>query len=435
MRLPRPFLALLIFITMAGISGVLPQVQKAQKITQGYGVTTCPGPVNGARGTALLPSRSVGVRELERKNSEFSKSPLGTRSLYNGALVVQGDPRSTITLQTKPGKWTSAVTCSSGESTTWFVGGTANVSSQGKLILINSGLSDATVEVTAYSELGPQQPSTFTINALSERAVKIDTLNPGAQKLTLRVEVVSGRVTSFMVDERVRGLSNNGGDYVSPIYRPSESLIIAGLPTRFGDGSKISHTLRIMTVSDSDATASVELISQSGVFVPVGLGEIEMNSREVMDLPIDAVDIGSKPFALKITASQPIVASVLTEVRRGSVSDFMWLAPSPSFNQIGFNLYGLEPFITFVGEKVRVDVEWRTRAGKVRKESLSGSEIVNWRVPADTRLVTIINKSDVRAGMAWITNDGVAHIPLLVPTSLESAPLPIADISVIQSRT
>lgn len=435
MRFRRELISLSIFAVIAAISLVLPQVQDSTQITQGYGITTCPGPVSGARGTALLPSRNVGVRELERRNSEFTKSPLGTRSLSNGSLIVAGDPRSTITLQTKPAKWTSAVTCTSGESTSWFVGGTASVASQGRLTLINSGLSDAAVEVTAYSESGPQQPASFAIKALSERIVKIDTLAPGAQLLVLKVEVMSGRVTSFMLDERVRGLANNGGDFVSAISRPSQELIIAGLPTSFGESSRITHTLRLMTVGASDAGASVEVLSQAGVFVPVGLGEIELNSREAVDLPIEVSGLGRKPFALRVKASEPIVAAVFTEVRRGSVSDFMWSTPSPSFKESSFNLYGLEPILTMVGEKIRVEIQWRTRTGKVRNEFLSGSEILNWRIPKDTRLVTITNESDARVGMAWITNDGVAHLPVIVPSSLESAPLPVADISVIQSRS
>lgn len=435
MKKRRGLFAVAIFITTALVSLVLPQVRTELEITQSYSATTCPGPVNGARGTALLPARNVGVRELERKSSNFSRSPLGTRSLSNGALVIQGDPRSTITLQSKARKWTSAITCSGGESTTYFVGGNANVSSQGKLVLVNSGLSDATVEVSSFSENGEQQPISFSVRALTERVVKIDTLDPGAARLILRVNVVNGRVTSFLTDERVRGLANNGGDYISPIYEATKEILVPGIPASFGRTSKVTHTLRIMTTGNSDATASVEVISSNGIFVPVGFGEIELSPRQVVDLPMDDVDFGRKPFALKITGSELIVAGVFTEVRSGSVSDFLWSSGATDFERASINLYGLEPIITFVGERIEIDIEWRSRTGKKNSASLSGSEILNWKVPRDSRLLTISNKSGVRAGMSWITSDGVAYLPIVTSSTLESAPRPISDIQVIQSRT
>lgn len=431
----RALITIIAFALVALLGLVIPQVDSTSRVTESYSITTCPGPVNGARGTALLPTRSIGVRELERKNSEFNRSPLGTRSLSTGALVVSGDPRSTIALQTKERKWTSATTCNSGASISWFVGGTANVSSQGKLVLVNSGLSNATVEVTSFSENGPQQPTQLTIRALSEREVRIDSFNPGAQRLVLRVEVLSGRVTTFLTDERVRGLSNIGGDFVTPIAKADRELVIAGLANSYGSGSTVSHTLRVMSTTNSDASVSVEYISASGVFVPVGFDEINLNAREVIDIPLPTAELGKKPFALKLEGSAPIVAGVFTEVRKGAVSDFIWIPAVSSFEKLSFNLYGLAPIITFVGEQVDVRIKYRLRTGKSGEATLTGPEIRNWKVPSDSRLIEIENRSGAKAGMSWLTSDGVAYLPVAPASTLESAPRPIADISVIQSRT
>ena len=435
MREERAALALLLFVLMAHIAFLLPQVGSSETVTEKYVATICPGPSNGGRGTALLPVRTIGVRELARSNEEFGRSPLGTRSLSAGALVIKGDPRNTVELQSKSGKWTAATNCLAGESTSWFVGGTANVSSQGRLIMINSGLSDAIVEVTPFSESGPGAPTNVTIKALTERSVKIDTLNPGAQRLALRVEIVSGRVTSYLLDERVRGLNNIGADFIAPATRPSNELIIPGLPARFGSNSQVRHTLRIMTTDDVTATASVELISPNGVYVPVGLGEIDLSSREVVDLPLNEIEIGNKPFALKISGSAPLVAAVFTEVRTRGISDFMWSSAAPTFEEVTLNLYGLEPVMTFVGERIEINLNWRTRTGKKASASISGAEIANWKIPPDTRLLTITNRSDVVGGMSWLTGDGVTFLPLQMASSLEVAPRPIADIAVIQPRS
>jgi len=431
----RASFALLFFIIAAHIAYFLPQVSIESEVSQSYSVTTCPGAVNDSRSTALLPSRQVGIRELVRANASFTKATTSTPALARGAIIVQGDPRNSWVIQTKASRWTSAATCISGAATSWFVGGTANVTSQGKLVLINSGLSDAVAEVATYSEDGPSEPRSITVKALTKREIRIDSLAPGADRLVVKVKVISGRVTSFLVDERVRGLNNIGGDFVAPISTPSTELVIAGLPAAFGSSSTITRTLRLMSTDDVDTNVSVEVLSREGVYVPVELGNIEINAGEVVDIPLENLDLGKGNFGLKITATTSIVASLFSEVKSGSISDFMWSAPSPAFENASFNIYGLEPSITFVGDVIRARIQWRSRDGESFTENLSGAEILNWRVPANTRLITISNLSSARAGMSWLTSDGVTHLPIESAATLESAARPRADISVIQPRT
>lgn len=435
MKETRASIALLIFILAAHVAYLLPQSNVASELSQSYSITTCPGSVNQAKSTALLPSRQVGIRDLGRKNGDFYRSTTGNPTLSRGAIVVAGNPRNTMEIQTKSGKWTSAVTCSSGTTSSWFVGGTANVTSQGKIVLVNSGLSDATAEITSYSENGPVEPKNVTVKALTEREIRIDSLDPGAERLVIRVKVVSGRITSFLTDERERGLNNLGGDFVSPISDPATELIIPALPTRFGNTSKVSHTLRVMSTEEVDTQISVEIISSEGVFVPVGLGNVSIDAGEVVDIAIKDVDLGKQQFAIKVAASSPIVAGVQTSVSFGSVSDFTWNSASPSFERVSLNLFGLEPTITFVGDDIRVYVEWRLRDGKSVSKNLSGQEILNWKVPANSRLVTFTARSKISAGMYWATGDGVAYLPIASAATLESAARPNADISVIQPQS
>jgi hypothetical protein len=435
MKETRAAFALLFFIIAAHIAYLLPQAITKEELSESYSITTCPGPVNGANGTALIPSKQIGVRELNRRNADFAKPASGNVSLSRGAIIIAGNPINSWTIQTKPGKWTSAITCASGATTSWFVGGTANVTSQGKIVLINSGLSDAVAALTTFSESGPSEALNVTVKALSEREIRIDSLQPGAERLVVKVTVLNGRLTSFMTDERVRGLNNIGGDYISPITEPKKELIIAGLPSTFGSTSKLTHTLRVMSTEKVDANLSVEVISIEGVYVPVSLGSISLNAGEVVDIPLDDLDPGRGSFGLKVVANSEIVAGVFTEVTRGSTSDFMWNSATPTFESVSFNIYGLEPQISFIGEEIRLSIQWRDRTGKTKRSSLQGQEILNWRVPANARLITISSRSEVSAGMSWITNDGVAHLPIASSATLESAARPRADIGVIQPRS
>jgi hypothetical protein len=430
----RAAIALLIFILVLHVAHLLPQTSSITEVTQSYPATACPGPIGDAKATALIPNKKIAVRDIDRPRSDLVKNNQGSYLMGRGALLVEGSPANTVELQTRANKWTAATICTVSDPVLWFVGGTANVTSQSKIILVNSGLSDAIVDITSYSENGATQPVPVTVKPSSEKVIRVDSLDPGSTRITIKVETRSGRVTSYLLDERVKGLNNVGGDFVAPLSAVARELIIPGLPIKIGDNSKVEHSIRLMTPGKIDATASVEVISPEGVFIPVGFSNFSLKPEEVQDINLSGVDLGKKTFALKIIASEPIVASVFTEVKRGSLSDFMWSTPVQSFGTVSLNLYGLEPTFSFVSERILIDIAWRDNRGKSGVKTLIGEEIVNWKVPANTRLITVTNRSGSAGGMSWVTADGVTHLPIALSTNLESATKPIADIAVIQPK-
>ena len=428
----RAAIALLIFILILHIAHLLPQTTSITEVTQSYPATACPGPIGDAKATALIPNKRVTIREINKPQADMRKNNQGSYLMSQGALLVEGSSANTVELQTRANKWTAATTCTVSDPVAWFVGGTANVTSQSKIILVNSGLSDAVVDITSYSENGGTQPVPITVKPSSEKVIRVDSLDPGANQIVIKVETRSGRVTSYLLDERVRGLNNVGGDFVAPVGAAARELIIPGLPINFGDNSKVEHRIRIITPGKVDASASVEVISPEGVFIPVGFGNFTLKPEEVRDIILSGVDLGKKTFAIKITGSEPIIASVFTEAKKGSLSDFMWSSPAQPFGTVSLNLYGLEPTFSFASERIQIDISWRDNRGKSGSKTLIGEEIVNWKVPANTRLIMIVNRSGSVGGMSWITQDGITHLPIALSTSLESATKPIADISVIQ---
>ena len=430
----RASIVLLLFIIAAHIAYFLPQNNQITQVTQSYPATACPGPISDAKSTALLPNKSLGIRDVASAKSQFRKNNVGSYSVTRGAVLVEGNSSNTLMLQSRAGKWTAATTCTISDPVVWFVGGTANVTSQSKLILVNSGLSDAVVDLTSYSENGPTREVPVTVKSSSEKIIRIDSLDPGSTNIIVKVKTRSGRVTAYLLDERVRGLNNVGADFVAPIKDSANEVVISAIPMKFGSGSTVKHRLRLMTTGKVDTTASVEVISPEGVFIPIGFGSIPLRSQEVKDVDLSGVDLGGKTFALKITSAEPVIAGVFTEVRKGSISDFMWSSGSQPFGTVSFNVYGLEPNFTFVGERIQIELSWRTNNGKNGSKTLIGEEIVNWTAPSNLRLVTITNRSGAVGSLTWITSDGVTHLPLSPSTNLESATKPIADAKVIQPQ-
>lgn len=435
MKETRASFALLIFMIMAHIAFFLPDSSDSLEISKSYSVTTCPGPINDAKLTALIPSKSIGVRGLAKKTSGFTELSVGNPNNLKSAIVIAGNPDDAIAIQSKPSRWTSAAICGSGSANSWFVGGTADVTSRGKLVLVNSGLSDAIVEVSVFNESGGRNPESITVKALSEKIIRVDSLDPGSASLVINVKTIGGRVTSYLLDERVKGLNNIGGDFVAPISEPNNVQIIPGLFAKYGESGKLKHTLRIMSIEESESTAAAEIISSDGVFIPVALSDIRLKPKQVIDIPLEGFDLGRANFGLKVQSEGKIVASVFTELSSGNISDFSWSSSAAELEEIGFNLYGLEPFLTIVGDEIDATVEIKTREGKEIIKNLSGQEIVNWKIPSNSRLVKILNRTASSAALSWVSGDGITSLPLNRAAALESAARPIADIAVIQSRS
>ena len=435
MKDTRASFALLIFIIMAHIAFFLPDSSDSLEISKSYSVTTCPGPINDAKLTALIPSKSIGVRGLAKKTSGFTELSVGNPNNLKSAIVIAGNPDDAIAIQSKPSRWTSAAICGSGSANSWFVGGTADVTSRGKLVLVNSGLSDATVEVSVFNESGGRNPESITVKALSEKIIRVDSLDPGSASLVINVKTIGGRVTSYLLDERVKGLNNIGGDFVTPISEPNNIQIIPGLFAKYGESGRLKHTLRIMSIEESESAAAAEIISSDGVFIPVALSDIRLKPKQVIDIPLEGLDLGRANFGLKVQSEGKIVASVFTELSSGNISDFSWSSSAAELEEIGFNLYGLEPFLTIVGDEIDATVEIKTREGKEITKNLSGQEIVNWKIPSNSRLVKVVNRTASSAALSWVSSDGITSLPLNRAAALESAARPIADIAVIQSRS
>ena len=213
----RAAIALLIFILVLHVAHLLPQASSITEVTQSYPATACPGAIGDAKATALIPNKKIAVRDINRPQADLVKNNQGSYLMSRGALLVEGSSASTVELQTRTNKWTAATICTVSDPIVWFVGGTANVTSQSKLILVNSGLSDAIVDITSYSENGAIQTVPVTVKASSEKVIRVDSLDPGSTRITLKVATRSGRVTSYLLDERVKGLNNIGGDFVPPL--------------------------------------------------------------------------------------------------------------------------------------------------------------------------------------------------------------------------
>ena len=135
----RASLALLSFIIAIHVAYLLPQRNDSQVLSKNYSLTTCPGSMNKSRAVALLPTSNLSYKYLSALTKGFRSSGSGNLLLTQGAIVEKGDPRNSLSILSSASNWTTATNCPKSTSESWFVGGTADVSSQGVVSFVKIG--------------------------------------------------------------------------------------------------------------------------------------------------------------------------------------------------------------------------------------------------------------------------------------------------------
>jgi len=292
-------------------------------------------------------------------------------------------------------------------------------------LVINSGLSTSTIEIRSFGKSGKSGDKVIALPAVSQREVRIDSLAPGEEVVALEVITRSGRVSAFLFDQRGRGLNSLGGDFVSS-SEASERLVITSIPVRHRGSAIATHQLHLIATGARSAVVDVELVSDGSRFTPVGLSDRTIESQRVTSLRLPK-ELGKRPATLIITSTEPIAASVFTSTGR----EFAWSTPSIALKRLGWNVGGLEPTITMVGKSVRVTALVKLRSGKVLTKNLNGAEVVQWKVPPNSRLIRLSSLDPIHFGATWSSSDGFTSVPLNPGTELERATTPTFDLGAL----
>ena len=399
--------------------------------TESYPAVVCPADSENEDSFISLASSKALVRKSGTSTMTFKES--GNSRLAGGeqAIIIDSQAVTPISWQTRSGIWAGAVTCIAPITSQWFVGGTADVTSKGRLTLVNSGLGRALVAVSIFTEAGSQIEQVIPVKANSVKSLRLSYLAPGSRALVINVVSQSGRVNAFLVDERGRGLQTLGGDSVNSISTPSRSLVIPAIPHLTSGTANQEHILRIMVPGDVSAEIKANVISADESFAPAGIDGRLIAPGKVIDLPLNVLT-SSPRFALELKADRPIVAAVFSKTLVSGKSDFLWSTPVPELQPSIYSVTGTSPLLVFTGEKISVDLEIGAPKGKIFKVELRGSGLVTYQVGAKARIVKVQKSSSDIYGAALINSaSGSGYAPLLPGTSLTRSSVPQSDIRVL----
>ena len=435
----RTSLLILFLVFMLILNLFAPERSEQIKVTSSYPATVCPAIGNQVSSIAGVTNPRIGRRSIDGSSKKLVKGRTTQIPLSKNPILVEGNAGTAITFANS--KWKAVVPCSVSNGQQWFAGGSGALTSKSLLHIVNSGFSVSNVEVEVFTPTGVIEPSSFTISQNSTKKISIDTLAPGEEEILIAVTTKSGRVSSFLFDERKRGLRSLGADFVAPTAQAQKQVRIASVPGLVGrfnnNNNSISHNLRLFVPGKIDANIEVTINSNDGNFVPDGLSEVKVDSQRVLSIALSSAPV-NQPFSVVINSDQPVIASVLTSFTIGRSSEIVWSTSSDNLSSWSANLTGSRPILTFVGDKINVLIKANTVNGKKIEKRISGSDFASWQstVGLNRVQVTALGKG-ISGGVILLpleANIGISSIPMNNGANLETASEPISDASVITRR-
>lgn len=403
----------------------------SRQYSKSYPAVLCPPNPAGITTSTSVASKNTPFYRIGSKSTKLVKIKTLRYSSVIDPILLQTEGLTPVSFQSRTGVWAGTVLCTAPATSQWFVGGTSDVSSKGVIYLVNSGLSLSIVDISTWSETGEQAVKTISLKANSSVAIKLDSLAPGDSSIVVNVVARSGRVNSYLVDERVNGLQRLGGDSVNAISAPSQNFVITGIPQQLVNERAPNHYLRMFVPGIADANFTLELLSNDGRFIPTGFTERRLVSGKVVELKLNP-KVSKGVFAIKLTSDQPIVAAVRSRATSNGNSDFLWITPSPVLIPMQIAVAGLLPKIVFAGDAISVDLRVQYLNGKAKEQSITGSDLVTWQVPNNAIAITILRAgSDNHAGALIAAKSGYAFFPIATGAELTKVAIPSSNIRVL----
>jgi hypothetical protein len=434
MKLTRPIQFITIFLIIFGLANLVDASTSSKTYTESFPAVVCPPTLAGLSSQISLGSTKTQFQRLQDRTSKTSAVKLLRLPVIADSLLINSELTTPVVWQSRAGRWGGAAVCLGSVTSQWFVGASADVTTRARLVVINSGLSDSIVDIQAFSEKGKQQLQTINVKAKSYSVVAVDSFAPGDQALALLVEPQSGRVSSFMIDEQGQGLRSIGGDLVNSVSAARKSLTIPAIPAQKpsrGQTNSQGHTIRVLAPGQVDADITVEVLSADGVFIPVGLNSRLISAGQVTEFVVKP-DVVSEAFAIRINATEPIVAAVKSRITASGKSDYVWSTPAPELSESTMAITGLSPLVVFAGDEINVSINLTLINGKTVSKSLVGNDIVTWRPPSSARTLTITKvKKGIFAGAIVTSVNGIGYFPFAIGSELAKIEIPDSNIQVL----
>ena len=420
-----------VIVTVVLVANLFDANTSSRQYSASFPAVVCPPNPAGVITVTSVSSKKTPFYRIGNKSTNLVNINSLRYSSVSDPILLQSEGLTPVSFQSRTGVWAGSVLCTAPATSQWFVGGTSDVSSKGVIYIVNSGLSVSIADVFTWSENGEQAVKTFSLKPNSIGSVKLDSLAPGDSNIVVRVVARSGRINSYLVDERVTGLQKLGGDSVNAISDPARNFVITGIPQQLVNNKAPNHYLRLFVPGVADANFTLELLSSNGRFIPIGFNERKLASGKVVELKLKP-EVAKGAFAIKLSSDQPLVAAIRSRATSNGNSDFVWSTPSPALTPLRIAIGGISPRIIFAGDAIAVDLRVEFSNGKVKEQSITGSDLVSWQVPDNTIAITVLSAGKENyAGALVAAKSGYAFFPIASGAELTKVAIPSSNIRVL----
>ena len=431
MKLKKGAVLAAVIVTVVFVANLFDANTSSRQYSASFPAVVCPPNPAGVTTVTSVSSKKTPFYRIGNKSTNLVNINSLRYASVSDPILLQSEGLTPVSFQSRTGVWAGSVLCTAPATSQWFVGGTSDVSSKGVVYIVNSGLSVSIADVFTWSENGEQAVKTFSLKPNSISSVKLDSLAPGDSNIVIRVVARSGRVNSYLVDERVTGLQKLGGDSVNAISDPVRNFVITGIPQQLVNNKVPNHYLRLFVPGVADANFTLELLSSNGRFIPIGFNERKLASGKVVELKLKP-EVAKGAFAIKLTSDQPLVAAIRSRATSSGNSDFVWSTPSPALTPLQIAIGGISPKIIFAGDAIAVDLRVEFSNGKVKEQSITGSDLVSWQVPDNTIAITVLSAGKENyAGALIAAKSGHAFFPIASGAELTKVAIPSSNIRVL----
>lgn len=432
MRFGRSIGLLAVLVSSLCIGGLLSVAVTTKSYSESYPAVVCPPTLPGLASQISLASRKTPFQRLQNRSTKTEPVKVLRLPVKKDSLVFTSEGVTPVVWHSKSASWAGGALCTGPATSQWFVGGTADITTRGRLIVVNSGLSDAVIDIQSFTENGKQPVRTITVVSKNYLVIPVDSLAPGDKNLTVHVAPRSGRINAFMIDEQGKGLSALGGDLVNFAPGASKSVMIPAIPHQISRNSQaLPHTLRVLTPGDVDASVTAEVLSSDGVFVPVGLTSRSISAGIVTEFQFTP-KITSSIMGIRITSTEPVVAAIKSTVTVSGKKDFVWSTSAPTLVPLTIAISGLTPLVSFTGESINVSLDVTLNNGKVVRKNVKGTDIATWRAPDAARSFTITKVGPDTFAAALVSSiNGYGYFPIAPGSLLTKIELPDSNIRVL----
>ena len=423
-------------VVLAGLSYYAPERSQQIKLTSSYPATVCPAIGNKVSSIAALTSSKINRRSIDGSSKRLNPGKSSVIPMKNDAILVEGNPGTSLTFANNG--WKAVVPCSVSNGEQWFIGGSGALTSKSFLYISNSGFSESVVDIEIFTPNVLLEPREVSIPQNSTRKIAIDSLVPGEEAIAIAVKTKSGRVSSYLFDERKKGLKSLGADFVAPVATARKVVTIPAitglLDKLVTNNNSVTHTLRLLVPASIDANIDVTVNSNDGNFIPIGLSQLEVKSQRLISIPLTFAPTG-QPFSVIVESDQPIFASVFSNFTYGKSSEIAWATGADELSKWSVNLTGSRPILNFVGDRIDVQISATGTNGKKITKKVTGTNFQTWRAPTGlNRLEVTANRGGISGGVIFLPEVGkigTSYLPMNNGANLETASEPISDARVI----